>query len=145
VQVQIPAIDAVSSLIPLGLNSDRTIQVPPLAKPMQAGWYSLGPTPGEVGASVILGHVDGYSDRGIFFRLRELKPGDRVLVAREDGTTARFTVYRTTQSPKSDFPSQQVYGVSARPELRLITCGGSFDEKSKVYRDNVIVFAVLAP
>jgi sortase (surface protein transpeptidase) len=143
VRVSIPAIGAVSSLMPLGLNPDRTIQVPPLSNPMQAGWYSLGPTPGEVGSSVILGHVDGYSEPGIFFRLRELKPGDRVLVAREDGTTARFVVYRTEQVPKDDFPAEKVYGGTARPELRLITCGGTFDRESGNYRDNLIVSAAL--
>jgi sortase (surface protein transpeptidase) len=142
-RVSIPAIDAESSLMPLRLNPDRTVQVPPLSNPMQAGWYSLGPTPGEVGSSVILGHVDGYSEPGIFFRLRELQPGDRVLVTREDGLTARFVVYHTEQAPKSDFPTDKVYGATARPELRLITCGGSFDRQSGNYRDNVIVFAVL--
>jgi hypothetical protein len=87
--------------------------------------------------------VDGYRDPGIFFRLRELKPGNDVLVTRQDGTIVRFVVYHTEQAPKSDFPTGQVYGATARPELRLITCGGSFDQRSKTYRDNIIVFAVL--
>jgi hypothetical protein len=143
VRVSIPAIHALSTLMPLALNPDRTIQVPPLSKPMQAGWYSLGPTPGEVGASVILGHVDGYRDPGIFFRLRELKPGNDVLVTRQDGAIARFVVYHIEQAPKSHFPTEKVYGATAHPELRLITCGGSFDQRSKTYRDNIIVFAVL--
>jgi sortase (surface protein transpeptidase) len=142
--VSIPAIDAASSLMPLGLNPDRTIQVPPLSNPLQAGWYSLGPTPGEAGSSVILGHVDGHNEPGIFFRLRDLRPGNPVLVAREDGVTARFVVYRTEQVPKDDFPTEKVYAATNRPELRLITCGGSFDWLSGNYRDNVIVFAVLA-
>jgi sortase (surface protein transpeptidase) len=144
VRVSIPAIDAVSSLMPLQLKPDRTIQVPPLSNPMQAGWYSLGPSPGEIGPSVILGHVDGYNEPGIFFRLREMQPGDRVVVTREDGLTARFVAYRTEQVPKDDFPTEEVYGRTARPELRLITCGGTFDWQSGNYRDNVIVFAVLA-
>jgi hypothetical protein len=143
-RVSIPAIDAVSSLMALQLNPDRTIQVPPLSNPMQAGWYSLGPTPGEAGSSVILGHVDGHNEPGIFFRLRELQPGNPVLVTREDGTTARFVVYGTEQVPKDDFPTEKVYGATARPELRLITCGGYFDRQSGNYRDNLIVFAVLA-
>lgn len=143
-RVSIPAIGAESSLIPLRLNADRTVEVPPLSEPMQAGWYALGPTPGEAGASVILGHVDGYGAPGIFFRLRELRAGDTVLVARADGTTARFVVYRTAQVPKDEFPTGQVYGGADRPEIRLITCGGAFDRLSGNYLDNVIVFAVLA-
>jgi sortase (surface protein transpeptidase) len=142
-RVSIPAIHAASSLVPLGLNPDQTLQVPPLENPMQAGWYSLGPTPGEVGASVIVGHVDGYSDAGIFYRLHDLKPGDQILVGRTDGTTARFTVYETELAPKDDFPTGKVYAATARPELRLITCGGSFDWQSENYLDNVIVFAAL--
>jgi hypothetical protein len=144
VRLAIPAIDAESSLMSLQLNPDRTVQVPPLSNPMQAGWYSLGPTPGEAGASVILGHVDGRREPGIFFRLNELRSGDRVLVARQDGTTAWFVVYRTEQAPKDDFPTKDVYAATARPELRLVTCGGSFDRESGNYRDNVIAFAVLA-
>lgn len=143
VRLSIPAIDAASSLMPLQLNPDRTIQVPPLSNPMQAGWYALGPTPGEMGASVILGHVDGDSEPGIFFHLRELQPGDRALVTREDGVTARFVVYRTEEVPKEDFPTEKVYGATTRPELRLITCGGVFDRDSGNYLDNVIVFAAL--
>jgi sortase (surface protein transpeptidase) len=126
------------------MNADQSMQVPPLSNPMQAGWYSLGSTPGEAGTSVIVGHVDGYSEPGIFYRLHDLRPGDRVLVTREDGTTARFEVYRTEMAPKDDFPTERVYGATARPELRLITCGGSFDWLSGNYRDNVVVFAVLA-
>jgi sortase (surface protein transpeptidase) len=144
VRVAIPAIEAVSSLMPLQLNPDRTIQVPPVSNPLQAGWYSLGPTPGEEGPGVILGHVDGYDEPGIFFRLRELQPGDRVLVTRQDGITAQFVVQHSEQVPKDHFPTEKVYGATARPELRLITCGGRFDRRSGNYRDNVIVFAVFA-
>jgi sortase (surface protein transpeptidase) len=123
--MSIPAIDAASTLIPLQLNPDRTVQVPPVEKPMQAGWYSPGPTPGEIGSSVILGHVDGHSEAGIFFRLRELRPGGQVLITRQDGITARFVVYQTEQVAKDDFPTDKVYGATARPEVRLITCGGA--------------------
>ncbi|WP_203981657.1 class F sortase [Planosporangium flavigriseum] len=141
VQVWIPAIDAASSLLPLQLNPDRTVQVPPLSNPMQAGWYALGPSPGEMGPSVILGHVDGHNEPGIFFRLHEIRPGDLVLVTRQDGTTAQFVVHHTEQVSKDHFPTEKVYGPTASPGLRLITCGGSFDWFSGNYRDNLIVFA----
>jgi sortase (surface protein transpeptidase) len=143
VRLSIPTIDARSTLIPLNLNPDHTVQVPPLTNPAQAGWYAPGPTPGETGASVILGHVDGYDEPGIFYHLRDLHPGNAILITRKDATTTRFTVYRTEQAPKTDFPTTKVYGPTTRPELRLITCGGTFDRQTGNYLDNIIVFAAL--
>jgi hypothetical protein len=143
--VDIPKIGAKSTLVPLGLNADETIQVPPVSTPMQAGWYTKAPTPGEVGPAVILGHVDGNKLPGIFFRLKELAPGDEVLVSRQDGTTAKFLVDRVERVAKSTFPTDEVYGNTTGPELRLITCGGEFDHGAHSYKDNIVVFAKLAP
>jgi sortase (surface protein transpeptidase) len=142
-EVRIPRIGATSSLVPLGLNADETVEVPPVEQPMQAGWYRLARTPGEVGPAVLLGHVDGNRQPGIFFRLKELVAGDEVEVSRKDGTTARFRVRRTEQIAKDSFPTEAVYGDTADAELRLITCGGTFDHAAHSYRDNVIVHATL--
>ncbi|MEV0700973.1 class F sortase [Saccharopolyspora sp. NPDC050389] len=141
--IEIPRIGARSSLVPLGLNPDRTIAVPSVHQPMQAGWYEYGPTPGETGPAVVLGHVNGDGKDGIFARLRELRPGDEILIGRQDGQVARFVVDRMAQPPKTGFPADEVYGDTAGPELRLITCGGSFDHTARSYRDNIIAFAAL--
>ncbi|WP_037315938.1 class F sortase [Amycolatopsis orientalis] len=143
VSIDVPKIEAKSSLVPLGLNADNTVEVPPVTQPMQAGWYEHGPTPGEVGPSVILGHVDGNKQKGIFFRLKELVPGDKVSIARKDGTTAEFAVTKVERVAKDKFPTDAVYGDTTAPELRLITCGGVFDKASHNYLDNIIVFARL--
>jgi hypothetical protein len=143
VSIDIPKIGAHSSLIPLGLNADDTVQVPPVATPLQAGWYTYAPTPGEVGPAVVLGHVDGNHRKGIFFRLKELAAGDRVSVARKDGSTARFVVTKVHQVPKKDFEDEGVYDDTAGPELRLITCGGVFDRDAHDYVDNIVVYARL--
>ncbi|QKV80475.1 class F sortase [Amycolatopsis sp. Hca4] len=145
VAVEVPRIGAQSTLIPLGLNPDGTLEVPPVSRPMQAGWYALGPTPGESGPAVIVGHVDGNRQKGIFYRLRELVPGDRVLVTRKDGTTLTFVVSHVDRVDKDEFPSGAVYGDTPDPQLRLITCGGSFDRTVHSYRDNIIAYAKLAP
>jgi len=142
-EISIPRIEATSSLVELGLNPDETVEVPPVDQPMQAGWYGLGVTPGEQGSAVILGHVDGGGQAGIFHRLKDVQAGDEVLVRRDDGRTAVFTVSRTQQVPKAEFPTEAVYGPSDGPELRVITCGGSFDADRRSYRDNVIVYATL--
>jgi LPXTG-site transpeptidase (sortase) family protein len=142
-ELRIPKIGAKSSLIPLGLNPDETVQVPPVEQPMQAGWYKHARTPGEAGPAVLLGHVDGDKQPGIFFRLKELSEGDEVEVSRKDGTTARFRVRKTEQIAKDSFPTEAVYGETTEAELRLITCGGSFDQAAHSYRDNIIVYATL--
>ncbi|WP_020422820.1 class F sortase [Amycolatopsis sp. ATCC 39116] len=141
--LDVPRIGARSTLVPLGLNADETIEVPPVTQPMQAGWYRLGPSPGEPGPAVVLGHVDGGGRPGIFHRLKELVPGDEVVVSRKDGSTVTFAVTRVEQIDKDEFPTEAVYGDTAGPELRLITCGGSFDRAARSYRDNIIVYAAL--
>jgi LPXTG-site transpeptidase (sortase) family protein len=143
VSIDIPKIGARSSLVPLGVNPDDTIQVPPVNTPLQAGWYTYAPTPGEVGPAVVLGHVDGNHQKGIFYRLKELTAGDRVSVARKDGTTALFEVTKVHQVPKQDFEREGVYDDTAGPELRLITCGGVFDRSAHNYVDNIVVYARL--
>ncbi|MDS0135210.1 MULTISPECIES: class F sortase [unclassified Amycolatopsis] len=143
VSIDIPKIGAHSSLVPLGLNPDNTVEVPPVTTPLQAGWYTYAPTPGEVGPAVVLGHVDGNHQKGIFFRLKELAAGDRVSIARKDGTTAVFEVTKVHQVPKKDFEAEGVYDDTAGPELRLITCGGVFDRSAHNYVDNIVVYARL--
>ncbi|MFD2415343.1 class F sortase [Amycolatopsis pigmentata] len=141
--VRIPKIGVESTLVPLGLNKDGTLQVPPLNQAMQAGWYRLGPTPGEVGPAVIAGHVDGDGHKGVFYDLKSLAPGDDIDIDREDGTTAHFRVDHVSEVPKNAFPTEAVYGDTDTPELRLITCGGAFDRSARSYVDNIIVFADL--
>ena len=142
VRVRLPSIGVDSALVDLGVDGAGAL-VPPTDFG-SAGWYSGGPVPGEVGPSVIAGHVDSSSGPAVFFRLAALAPGDEVLVDRADGTTVRFTVSGTERHPKDDFPTEEVYGPTALPVLRLITCGGEFDRDRRSYRDNVVVTARLA-
>lgn len=126
----------------LGLASDGAVQVPPVTADDRAGWYRHSPTPGQVGPSVILGHVavGAYGD-GVFRNLARLHQGDRIVVRREDGSSAEFTVGAVRTVAKADFPADDVYGDVDQSELRLITCGGP--RAGDEYRDNVIVFAGL--
>jgi hypothetical protein len=138
----IPAIGVNTGLIPLGLNADGTIAVPPLGRTAPAGWYRYLATPGEIGPSVILGHVDSARDGpAVFFRLIDLRPGDTVAVRRADGRTAVFTVTRVEEYPKSAFPTEAVYGPLDHPGLRLVTCGGAFDKLRRQYHGNVVAYA----
>ncbi len=141
VLLTIPAIGVRTKLVDLGLNANGTLQVP--ASTAVAGWYSGSPAPGAVGAAVIAGHVDSRAGLGVFFWLRTLRPGDRVYVSRSDGTMAVFTVTRVQLYAKDQFPTAAVYGPVPDAELRLITCGGTFDRSLGSYLSNVVVFARL--
>jgi hypothetical protein len=141
VVLSIPAIGLDLPLTQLGLNADRTVQVP--SDPRQPGWYRLGPTPGELGSAVILGHVDSYRGPAVFYRLHSLRPGDQVAVTRADGTVARFAVQAVATYPKTHFPARQVYGSHGYSALQLVTCGGKFDSKAHSYRSNVVVYTSL--
>src|SRR5215470_10967225 len=139
VYLSIPVIGVRTRLIRLGLTAQGTLQVP--ASTSVAGWYTGGPRPGQVGSAVIAGHIDSYLGPGVFFRLRLLRPGDRVYVRQAGGALTVFRVYAEHSYPKDHFPTQQVYGPAPDPELRLITCGGTFDPAIGSYLNNVVVYA----
>ena len=139
VSLTIPLIDVKTSLITLGLASGGAMQVP--SSVTVAGWYTGSPRPGSIGSSVIVGHVDSKISRGVFYRLDQLKPGNDVFVKRADGTTAEFRVTQVHQYLKGQFPTAAVYGPTPDAELRLITCGGTFDSTTGHYLSNVVVYA----
>lgn len=144
VRVRIPDIGVDAPVTGLGLNADGTVQVPPVEAHDPAGWYRSSPTPGQVGPSVILGHVTvGRYGDGVFVHLARLRRGDRVEVRLRDGETPVFTVDSTQKVAKASFPTDAVYGNVDHPELRLITCGGTRNAQVGGYPDNVIVYASL--
>ncbi|GGC57485.1 class F sortase [Hoyosella rhizosphaerae] len=141
VGISIPAIDIDGPLTHTGLNPDRTLEVPDFG---DISWFNGGAKPGESGPAAILGHVDSHIAPDVFYRLNELNPGDDVTITTESGETLRFVVTRVEQHSKDEFPTEAVYLPSTTPELRLITCGGDFDQRERSYRDNIIAFASLA-
>jgi hypothetical protein len=145
VRVTIPAIGVDSRLLHLGVNPDGTIQVPSLETSADlAAWYKYSVTPGQIGTSVIEGHVDNYQGPAVFFRLGALRPGDSIDVRLADGITAVFRVTGVREFSKARFPSETVYGQARYPALRLITCGGDFDYTTGHYLSSIVVFASLA-
>jgi hypothetical protein len=124
----------------LGLAVNGEIEVPRDAE--TPGWFTPGPSPGQLGPAVIAGHVDSTTGPALFYRLSELRPGDRVLVDRRDGSVATFTIDRVESFEKEAFPTRDVYGPTPRSELRLITCGGRYDDRAG-YLSNTVAFAHL--
>jgi hypothetical protein len=139
VRVEIPSIGVSSRLIRLGLNADGTMEVP--RDYGRAGWFTGGAMPGQDGPAVISGHVDSKSGPAVFYRLRELRPGDTIRVRRADGGWLAFEVTGSARYAKAAFPTDAVFGPVTGPVLRLITCGGDFDRSSGHYLDNVVVTA----
>ncbi|WP_236788865.1 class F sortase [Amycolatopsis sp. GM8] len=138
--LEIPAIGVhTGQIIDLALTPGGELEVPKDAR--TTGWFTGSPAPGEVGPAVLAAHVDYNHVPGMFNRLKDLHAGDQAIVHRADGSTATFTVYRVASYPKSGFPTDEVYGDTAGPELRLITCGGAFDRSSRNYEDNIVAFA----
>jgi hypothetical protein len=140
VRVEIPAIGVRATLVALGLDAAGALEAPKGFS--EAGWWTGGARPGEPGPAIIAGHVDGTRGPAVFFRIGALRRGDRVDVVRRDGSRVRFSVQASARYRKDRFPSRSVYGPTAGPELRLITCSGAFDRTTGHYVDNTVVYAV---
>lgn len=141
VRVTIPKIGVDAGIQNLGLHDSGELAAPTTFE--DVGWYADGVAPGDVGPAIIAGHVDGYAGPAVFIDLRTLVPGDEIVVTMSDGSDLTFDVTGSAQSQKSTFPTSDVYAGVPRPELRLITCAGTFDTATRDYSDNLIVYAAL--
>ncbi|WP_405404842.1 class F sortase [Streptomyces sp. NBC_01104] len=143
VRVDIAALGVSAPLVDLTLDSRGKLGVPDPAERNLAGWYRDGVTPGSPGTAVVVAHVDTPTGPAAFAGLDTLRPGATVDVRRADGTVAAFRLYAVEEFEKSDFPSARVYGPAKDAELRLLTCGGSYDPGAGGYQSNVVAFARL--
>lgn len=139
VAIDIPSIEVRSDLVPLDVDATGMLEAP--SDFAKAGWWTAGPAPGADGAAVVVGHLDSHSGPAIFFRVPTMKPGDAIEIRRADGSTASFVVDDVQQYSKDTLPAGRIYGPTTAPELRLITCGGEFDRRTRSYDDNIVVFA----
>lgn len=143
-RLQVPKIGIDTQLSQVGLQADGQMEMPWDIE--TAAWYKYSPTPGELGPSVIVGHLDGanYANMtGVFYRLHELSPGDKIMITRTDGTVAVFKILYLKQVPQNDFPTQEIYGNINYAGIRLITCGGTFDSSTGHYNQNTVVYGAL--
>ncbi|MBP2704904.1 class F sortase [Microbispora sp. RL4-1S] len=139
----IPKLNINAPIMSVGLDKAGAIETPPIGNPNLVGWYRGGPTPGQAGPAVVLGHKDTTTRSAVFSRLHELQSGDQIEVVRMDGRVAVFTVGGVEQANKQTFPTNRVYGPADNAELRLITCGGTYNRSTGHYVDNVIVYATM--
>lgn len=143
--VEVPSVGIDAPVVRRGLDQDGAIDPPPYDLPQTAGWYGKGTEPGAEGAALIVGHVDTETKPAVFYGLSAVQPGEKVKVTREDGSVAEFTVDDVQVVTRERFDAEKAYGprVDGRAELRLITCGGKYDQKSRSYTANVVVSAYL--
>lgn len=139
-RISIPSVGIDNSVISVGRSDDGSMEVPALFDPV-TGWYKYSPTPGEIGPSVIVGHVDTHKGPSVFWRLGQVKPGEIIEITRADSTVVKFKVEALKQFEQDNFPNAEVYGNLDHAGLRLITCGGTFNRQTGRYTQNTVVFA----
>ena len=144
-RVDIPSIGITAAVVPRGLDASGAVDPPPYAMPHTVGWFGNGTQPGATGTALLVGHADTETKPAVFFGLSSARPGDKVKVTRADGSVAEFTIDDVQVFDRERFDPQKVYGPreDGRAELRLITCGGSFDRATRTYTANVVVSAYL--
>ncbi|MEU8678496.1 class F sortase [Streptomyces sp. NPDC048560] len=144
-RVEIPSIGVEAPVVRRGLDKGGAIDPPPYAKPQTVGWYGSGTEPGTEGAALFVGHVDTETKPAVFYGLSAVRPGEKVRVTRSDGTVAVFTIDDVQVFTRERFDARKAYGPreDGRAELRLITCGGTYDRESHSYTANVVVSAYL--
>jgi hypothetical protein len=143
VRLSIASIKVDAPIMNVGLAKDGSVDVPPLGKHNEAGWFDQGPTPGEFGPALIVGHIDTRQGPSVFYNLGRMKSGDKIEVERRDHQVAVFEVNSVEHYGKSKLPIDKVYGDYSRPGLRLVTCGGNWLGGGLGYSDNIVVFASL--
>jgi len=126
----------------VGVTKDRALGVPTGKRQDQAAWFRQSPSPGQYGASVIVGHIDTIRGPSVFYNLGSLHPGDKIIVRRHDQLKITFVVDGVRQYPNRDnLPMKDLYGGNPdQPGLRLVTCS-NFDHTTGHYRGNLIVYA----
>ncbi|MFE6407642.1 class F sortase [Streptomyces sp. NPDC057837] len=144
-RVDIPGLGVQAPVVARGLDTRGALDPPPYDQPGVVGWYAGGVAPGAPGTALLVGHVDTDTRPAVFYRVSAMRPGQTIRVIRADAKVAEFTVESVQVLSRDRFDAHQAYGPreSGRAELRLITCGGSFDRATRSYTANVVVSAYL--
>ncbi|MGC5342279.1 class F sortase [Streptomyces sp. DT171] len=144
-RVEIPSVGISAPVVPRGLDRGGGIEPPSFDTPQTVGWYDGGTKPGAAGAALLVGHVDTETRPAVFYPLSAAHPGEQVRVVRSDGSVAEFTIDDVQVFTREHFDAQKAYGPrkDGRAELRLITCGGTYDRATREYTANVVVSAYL--
>lgn len=143
--LDVPSLGIAAPVVPRGLDTSGAVDPPPYSQSSKVGWYGDGSRPGAAGVALFVGHVDTERKPAVFYGLSAARPGEKVWVTGGGGERLEFTIDDIQVFTRERFDPQKVYGPreSDRAELRLITCGGTYDKKARTYTANVVVSAYL--
>lgn len=139
-KIAIPKLGISECVQKVGIDQRNAIAVP--TNVHLAGWYSESVRPGEVGVSIMDGHVRGRYRDGIFVRLHELVEGDEIRIEMGDGSLRTFVAAKTS-SYSVEAAGAELFKSLYSTQLNLITCGGAYNEAAQEYPERVIVQARL--
>lgn len=144
VRLSIPAIGVDAPIEAVGVTTAGDLAIPAQNQWQDVGWYSSGPLPGELGSSVIDGHLDrpgGYP--AVFWRLRDLSVGNEVIVIDTQGKTLHFRVTAIEYYPPKYAPIEQIFANQSGRYLNLITCSGDWIPSQHQTTLRLVVYTTL--
>ena len=135
------------------LNADGSLYVPP--DPRVISWASQDVGPGSsYGTTILVGHVNFGGVPGAFSDLADYRVGEVISLVAADGRRMNYAVAAPPVGVPKDqlgprraelFDQTHSFGPEGRPKsgrLLLLTCGGTFDNRTGHYESNIFVFAL---
>lgn len=138
--IKIPSINVYARVMQVGETSKGAIDVP--GNVHDAAWYNASAKPGQVGATVLDGHVSGWGTAGVFHDIKKLSAGDTVQIVKGDNTILTYKVIKTVVYDAKKVDMQAVVNPVSKGKsgLNLITCDGHVKAGTSEYTQRVVVF-----
>lgn len=138
-RLEIPSIAVKTAIKPVTILANGQMDVPKDTD--VAGILYPGILPGEKGNVIIDGHVDSYTGPAVFYKLKKLKPGDRIILSDKKHRQLVYTVESTATYAPADAPVERIFGKTEEYRLNLITCTGRYSRKKKEHEHRLVIFA----
>ncbi|MDG0808439.1 class F sortase [Cohnella rhizosphaerae] len=138
-RIYIPAIDLHADVHTVSVTENGQMDVPKDDKTV--GYLLNGVYPGAIGNAVMDGHYDNYKGAAVFFDLKRLRQGDRVIVKNKNGATIEFAVESVRSYRTADAPIAAIFGKTDEARLNLITCSGKYSRSKQEHQERLVVYA----
>jgi Sortase domain len=136
-----PALRLRAPVVPVGTDAAGALELPDDTGTL--GWWAGGAVPGASRGTVVLaGHLDTVQDGpGVMAAVVRQRVGAQLQLVDTGGGTTSYRVVAVRSYPKAALPAA-IFAAAGPARLVLVTCGGTFDQESHHYSDNVVVYAV---